>query len=78
MPKYTFEVAGAIVGKYRQVIAKNGEISIDSEVVAAYYKQGANFAIKIVGVLGVCHGVFPTLKDAAQAVLLHHIRPKKQ
>jgi hypothetical protein len=78
MALYTFEVAGAIVGKYRQVHARRGEILIDGEVQAIYYKQGANFAIKIVGTLGVCHDVFPTLKDAAQAVLLHYIRAKKQ
>jgi len=78
MALYTFEVAGAIVGKYREVHARRGEILIDSEVRAIYYKQGNHFAIKIVGNLGVCHGVFATLKDAAQAVLLHYIRPKTQ
>jgi hypothetical protein len=74
MAKYAFTNGG----KYYEVQTKGGNVKIAGEVQAIYYKQGANFAIKIVGTLGVCHDVFPTLKDAAQAVLLHYIRAKKQ
>lgn len=74
MPKYTFEVAGAVAGKYRQVIAKNGEISIDSEVVAIYYKIGRTFALKIIGELGERHAVCDSLKPLARQTLVHHLR----
>jgi hypothetical protein len=73
MPKYTFEVTGAIVGKYQQVIAKNGEISIGGEVVAIYYKEKSNYGLKIVGELGRCHAKFGSLENAARHALNHHL-----
>jgi formylmethanofuran dehydrogenase subunit C len=76
MAKYTFEVAGNIVGKYCEVIAKSGEIIIEGEVVAIYYKEKSNYGLKLVGELGRCHERFGSLENAAKAALSHHLYTK--
>jgi hypothetical protein len=73
MANYTFNIGG----KAYEVQAKGGEVRISGGLRAIYYKQGNHFAIKMVGALGVCHGVFATLKEAARAVVLDYMRVKK-
>jgi len=78
MAKYTFEVAGNVVGKYCEVVAKGGEIIIDGEVVAIYYKEKSNYGLKLAGELGRCHGRFGSLENAAKAALSHHLSSKQK
>jgi hypothetical protein len=78
MAKYTFEVAGNIVGKYCEVVAKGGEIIIEGEVVAIYYKEKSGYGLKFTNELGRCHAKFGSLENAAKAALSHHLSSKQK
>lgn len=74
MAKYTFEIGGTAY----EVQAKSGEMIIEGEVIAYYYKEKSNYGLKFVDELGRCHAKFGSLENAARATLSHYLSRKQK